>query len=90
MSRLEVGVRSRPGSLECQRKVCKVSIVVVGMSMQMLRGKSMRVVGRDLCSVGFWVPNLLGREEVVMVSAHTQPPDFRIFFSPGFPLWDSS
>lgn len=33
------GVCSRPGALEYQRKMRKVSIEVVGMSMQVLRGK---------------------------------------------------
>lgn len=73
----------------------KASVGVVGMSMQMIRGKGeIFVGGREGFVQGrFGFPTSLGREEVVMVSAHTQPPDFRGFFfsvSPSFPLWDSS
>lgn len=77
------GACSRPGALECQRKMRKVSIEVVGMSMQVLRGKGKIFAGGREGFVQVVLdpqPPSMGREEVVMVLAHTQPPDFRGFF----------
>lgn len=54
------GACSRPGALECQRKMRKVSIEVVGMSMQVLRGKGKIFAGgREGFAGSFWIPNLL-------------------------------